>query len=174
MAKSAATRTNEDLTVTQGSGNVFADLGLEDAEALQVKARLTSQVSNRIKALGLTQKEAVARLGIRQPDVSKLMHCKHTGFSSDRLLAFLVALDLDIAIVLRPCPEPVAAHRVRVHLRQPRRPRLQRVPGPSATVRRRTPGRKRASALAEHAVKDARTYCGDGRTYARRSKSHGL
>ena len=147
MAKSAATLTNEDLTVTHGSGNVFADLGFEDAEELQVKALLTFQVYDRIKALGLTQKQAGARLGISQPDVSKLMHCKHTGFSSDRLLAFLVALDLDIAIVLRPRDQHGGAPHLRVHLRQPRRPRLQRVPGTSPAVGRRSPGRKRASAL---------------------------
>ena len=62
---------------------------------LQVKAVLTYHIYNRIKALELL-KEAVARLGLSQPDVSRLMHCKHTGFSSDRLLAFLVALDLDV------------------------------------------------------------------------------
>src|SRR5262245_17492112 len=104
MAKSAAVITNEDLTITHGSGNVFADLGFYAAEAeeLQVKALLTYHVYTRIKALGLTQKQAVARLGISQPDVSRLMHCRHTGFSSDRLLGFLVALDLDVDIVVRP------------------------------------------------------------------------
>jgi predicted XRE-type DNA-binding protein len=126
MAKSAATITDEDITVTRGSGNVFADLGFEDAEELQVKAVLTYQVYNRIKALGLTQKQAAARLGISQPDVSKLMHCKYTGFSSDRLLAFLVALDLDIDIVLRPRDHHTAAPHMRVHFRQPRKPRLPR------------------------------------------------
>jgi len=123
MAKSTAAITNEDLTVTHGSGNVFADLGFEDAEELQVKAVLTYHIYNRIKALGLTQKEAVARLGISQPDVSRLMHCKHTGFSSDRLMAFLVALDLDVDIVLRPCHDHVKDHRVRVRMMRPRRPR---------------------------------------------------
>jgi len=116
MAKSTAAITNEDLTVTHGSGNVFADLGFDEAEAeeLQVKALLTYHIYNRIKALGLTQKEAVARLGISQPDVSRLMHCKHTGFSSDRLLAFLVALDLDVDIVLRPREHHSAAPHLRI------------------------------------------------------------
>jgi predicted XRE-type DNA-binding protein len=123
MAKSAAAVTNEDLAVTHGSGNVFADLGFEDAEELQVKAVLTYHIYNRIKALELTQKEVVARLGITQPDVSRLMHCKHTGFSSDRLLAFLVALDVDVDIVLRPCHDHVQAHRVRVRMMRSRRPR---------------------------------------------------
>jgi predicted XRE-type DNA-binding protein len=128
MAKSTAPITNEDLTVTHGSGNVFADIGFDDAEELQVKAGLTHQLSSRIKALGLTQVQAGERLGVSQPDVSKLMHGRYTGFSTDRLLALLNALDLDIDIVLRPCTTHVAAHRVRVRLQQPRRshPRIAR------------------------------------------------
>jgi predicted XRE-type DNA-binding protein len=136
--------TNDDITVTPGSGNVFADLGFDDAEELQVKAVLTYHIYNRIKALGLTQKQAGERLGISQPDVSKLMHCKYTGFSSDRLLAFLVALDLDIDIVLRPRDHHRAAPHMRVHLRQPRGPRLPRVPG----TRRLAVAKKRTGALA--------------------------
>jgi predicted XRE-type DNA-binding protein len=130
VAKSAATMTNDDITITPGSGNVFADLGFDDAEELQVKAVLTYHIYNRIKALGLTQKQAAERLGIRQPDVSKLMHCKYTGFSSDRLLAFLIALDLDIDIVLRPRDHYSASPHLRVHLRQPRGSRPLRVPAP--------------------------------------------
>ena len=128
MAKSSAAITNEDLTVTHGSSNVFADLGFDDAEELQVKSILTYHIYRRIKALGLTQKQAGERLGISQPDVSKLMHCKYTGFSSDRLLGFLVALDLDIYIVLRPREHYTGAPHLRVHLRQPRAPRMPRLP----------------------------------------------
>jgi predicted XRE-type DNA-binding protein len=107
---------------------------------LQVNAVLTYQVSSRLKALGLTQKQACARLGLSQSDVSKLMHCKYTGFSSDWLLAFLVALDLDIDIVLRPRDHYRAAPRLRVQLRQPRRPH--------PAVRRRSGGKKPTSTSA--------------------------
>jgi predicted XRE-type DNA-binding protein len=143
MAKSTAAITNADITVTHGSGNVFTDLGFEDAEELQLKAVLTYHIYTRMKALGLTQKQACERLGIRQPDVSKLMHCMYTGFSSDRLLAFLVALDLDIDIILRPREHHIAAPHLRVHLRQPRAPR---VPGAHSVGRRRSAGKKRQAA----------------------------
>jgi predicted XRE-type DNA-binding protein len=73
MAKNRKTITNKEVSVTHGSGNVLADLGFADAEELQVKAGLTHQISNRIKALGLTQVQAGERLGIGQPDVSKPM-----------------------------------------------------------------------------------------------------
>ena len=92
----------ERIPVTRGSGNVFADLGFADAEELQVKAGLTHQLANRIKALGLTQVQAGTRLGISQPDVSKLMNGRYTGFSADRLITLLNALEVDVEIVVRP------------------------------------------------------------------------
>jgi predicted XRE-type DNA-binding protein len=90
------------IPVTRGSGNVFADLGFADAEELQVKAALTQRIANRIKECGLTQIRAGARLGISQPDVSKLMNGRYTGYSVDRLMAILNALEVDIEIVIRP------------------------------------------------------------------------
>jgi predicted XRE-type DNA-binding protein len=98
---------SKDTTVTQGSDNVFADLGLPDAAAELVKAQLTRQLAKHIKALGLTQIAAGQRLGVSQPDVSRLMKNRPTGFSTDRLLAMLNALDLDIDIIVRPArPAP--------------------------------------------------------------------
>jgi predicted XRE-type DNA-binding protein len=88
--------------ITEGSGNVFADIGMPDAAAELVKAQLTFQIAKRIKALGLSQTGAAARLGISQPDVSGLMNRRPTGFSTDRLLALLTRLDIKVDIVLRP------------------------------------------------------------------------
>lgn len=86
--------------VKVGSGNVFADLGFKNAATLQVKADLTRQIFIRLKKLKLTQSLAAKRLGIKQPDVSKLMAGQFTGFSIDRLLGLLTKLDTDISIVL--------------------------------------------------------------------------
>jgi predicted XRE-type DNA-binding protein len=90
------------MTVTRGSGNLFADLGFKDAEELEAKAGLTYQLSLRIKHLKLTQAEAASRLGISQPDVSKLMNGRYTGFSIDRLIALLKDLAVDVDISLKP------------------------------------------------------------------------
>jgi predicted XRE-type DNA-binding protein len=92
----------EKIPVVHGSGNVFADIGLPDAEELQIKAELTRQLYHRIKTLGLTQVDAAKRLGLKQPDVSKLMNGRFAGFSTDRLLGLLSALAIDVEIVLRP------------------------------------------------------------------------
>jgi predicted XRE-type DNA-binding protein len=90
------------IPVVQGSGNVFRDLGFAEADDLQVKAELARQLCSRIKGLGLTQTEAGHRLGLKQPDVSKLVNGRHTGFSTDRLLTLLNALQVDVEIILRP------------------------------------------------------------------------
>ena len=90
--------------VIEGSGNVFADLQLADAGDLSIQAELTRLIHNRINAFGLNQSEAAARLGLKQPDVSKLMNGRHTGFSTERLLRLLNALGQDIRIVISPKP----------------------------------------------------------------------
>lgn len=90
--------------IRRSSGNVFADIGFHPAEAgeLQVKAQLTRLISNRIRAMGLTQIKAARRLGIAQPDVSRLMNARFTGFSTARLIALLNALELDVDITVHP------------------------------------------------------------------------
>jgi predicted XRE-type DNA-binding protein len=104
---------SKDKTVTEGSGNVFADLGMPDAAAELVKAQLTFQIAKRVRTLGLTQTAAAARLGISQPDVSRLMKRRPTGFSTDRLLALLTSLDVEVDIVLRPASEHAAKVSIR-------------------------------------------------------------
>lgn len=105
MKTQHGTKTKGDSeAVVQGSHNVFVDLGFSEKEAaeLKVKAQLTLQIHQRIKALGLTQTRAARRLGLSQPDVSKLIAGRHSGFSVDRLLALLNALEVDVDIVVRP------------------------------------------------------------------------
>lgn len=104
-AKQESSRVNRNgavIPVTEGSRNVFADLGLPDADDLQIKAELTRQIYRRIRDFGLTQTEAGKRLGLKQPDVSRLMKGVFTGFSTDRLLALLTALEVDVEIIVRP------------------------------------------------------------------------
>ncbi len=92
----------KDNEVSESSGNVFADLGLKDAPELFLKAELTRQICNRLKELELSQTEAASRLGLAQPDVSKLANGRYSGFSADRLIGILSALDMDVDIVIRP------------------------------------------------------------------------
>ena len=84
------------------SGNVFKDLGLPHAEEHLVKAQLVFKIDTLMKARHLTQVAAAALFGVRQPDVSKMLRGEFRQFSVERLLRFLVALDQDVEIVIRP------------------------------------------------------------------------
>ena len=90
--------------VTRSSGNVFADLGLPDAEELQAKAGLVHRIAKVIEKRGLTQMQAAALLGIDQPKISNLLRGRLDGFSTERLFRFLNALGQDIEIVIREKP----------------------------------------------------------------------
>ena len=85
-----------------GSGNVFKDIGVPNAEEHLVKAQLVFKIDTLMKAGHMKQTEAAALFGIRQPDVSKMLRGEFRQFSVERLLRFLVKLDQDVEIVVRP------------------------------------------------------------------------
>jgi predicted XRE-type DNA-binding protein len=103
------------IEVTESSGNVFEDLGFEDADELQAKAELTRQLHKILKRQKISQRAAAKRLGIAQPDVSALLNGRHTGFSLTRLMMLLNRLDRDVAIVIRRRPRSQARSRLTVH-----------------------------------------------------------
>ena len=86
----------------RGSGNVFADLGLPNAEQELVKAQLALQIYRIVKARGLTQAQTGEILGIKQPHVSSLMRNRAGNFSVGRLMEFLTALGQDVRITVKP------------------------------------------------------------------------
>ena len=85
-----------------GSRNVFKDLGLPNAEEHLVKAQLVFKIDSIMKKRRLKQVEAATLFGVRQPDVSKMLRGDFRQFSVERLLRFLVALDQDVQIVVKP------------------------------------------------------------------------
>ncbi len=87
--------------ITRSSGNVFADLGLEDAEELQTKLRLAHAINKIVQESRLTQSRTATALGVPQPKVSSLKNYKLGGFSVERLMTFLTALDRDVVISVR-------------------------------------------------------------------------
>jgi predicted XRE-type DNA-binding protein len=100
------------VAITRGSGNVFFDLGLPDAANLEIKAGLVSQISRIIERRRLTQIQAARILGIDQPKVSMLLRGRFEGFSIERILRFLTALDQDVQITVAPKKRQVAQVRV--------------------------------------------------------------
>jgi len=88
-------------TVTKGSGNVFRDLGLADADVLQAKADLVYKISAIIEKRELSQVEAAQIIGVTQPKVSALLRGRLDGFSLERIMRFLAALDQRVEISVR-------------------------------------------------------------------------
>lgn len=81
-----------------GSGNIFTDLGLEDADELYTRTALGIQVMKTIREKGLRQKEAGKLLRLKQPDVSAIMRAKFSRFSQERLIGLLNKLEQKVTI----------------------------------------------------------------------------
>ena len=96
------TRLIDSVEVHRGSGNVFADLGLPDAEKLKIKTGLVIEIRNAMRKLGLTQQEAAKRMGITQPKVSDMMRGDFANLSERKLMDCLTRLGYDIEIKVRP------------------------------------------------------------------------
>ena len=103
MAK-RATKGPKAEQIVRGSGNVFADLGYLDAEERQTKLRLALALNTILDERKLNQADAAARLGVNQPKVLALRNYKLDGFSVERLMTLLTALDRDVEILIRKKP----------------------------------------------------------------------
>lgn len=88
--------------VEMSSGNVFADLGLRDAEKLKIKSGLVIQTIKAVRRLSLSQKEAGRRMGLPQPKVSGLFHGDFANVSERKLMDCLNRLGYDIEIKVKP------------------------------------------------------------------------
>ena len=107
LFRSRARQVNVATDITEGAGNVFADLGLPDAADRQTKTRLAMAVNALLKERRLKQTEAATVLRIPQPKVSALANYRLDQFSVEKLISFLNALDQDVEIVIRPSRDPV-------------------------------------------------------------------
>ena len=85
---------------TKGNGNVFADIGVPDADEHLAKADLVIGIASIIRSKGLTQSAAAKLIGIAQPDVSRLMRGNFDGFSYERLFHMLNALGENVRVVI--------------------------------------------------------------------------
>jgi predicted XRE-type DNA-binding protein len=89
------------------SGNVFADLGLRDAEKLKIKSGLVIQIVKAVRRLGLSQEEAGRRMGLSQPKVSGLFRGNFTNVSERKLMDCLNRLGYDIEIKVKPAAKRI-------------------------------------------------------------------
>jgi predicted XRE-type DNA-binding protein len=137
----------EERGYTIGSDNVFADLGLPNADELLAKTDLAFQISRIIEDRGLTQAEAADILGIDQPKVSALVRGKVWGHSMERLYRYLNALGRDVDIVVRPTPRGRSEGTVRVLMQKNKVAPAARAshhgPNPKTTTKKTTVKRPR-------------------------------
>ena len=103
-----------EAAIVRGTKNVFADLGYPDAAERQAKLRLAYALNQVLEERKLSQAEAAKVLRVTQPKVSALRHYKLAGFSVERLMNLLTALDQDIEIVIRRKPRSRRAARISV------------------------------------------------------------
>ncbi|MFZ0659177.1 MAG: helix-turn-helix transcriptional regulator [Candidatus Binataceae bacterium] len=93
------------------SGNVFRDLGLPDAEELDIKANLAIEIGRMIRRRGLSQSQAASVLGVDQPRVSALMRGHLEKFSMEKLCDYLRAFGCDVNIRIQQGKRRTASHR---------------------------------------------------------------
>jgi predicted XRE-type DNA-binding protein len=100
------------LRFEEGSGNVFADIGIPEPDLALAKVRLAEAIDDTIQRQGLTQEKAAEIMGIDQGTVSRIINERLDGFSQERLIRYLNALGNDVEILVRPVGE--SGHRGRV------------------------------------------------------------
>lgn len=102
------------IEIHEGSGNVYADIGLPDADEMLVKAQLVTKIREIIKARGWTQQQAADVLGLTQPKLSKMLRGQFRGVSEAKMLDCITRLGRDVRIVVGPERQPAAAGQVAV------------------------------------------------------------
>ena len=101
------------MKVEAGSGNIFADLGLPDAENHLLKAQIVSEIYRLTGERKLTQARAGKLMGISQPEVSRMFKGHFREYSIDRLMGFLTTFDRDVEIVVKPHKKSGKAGRIK-------------------------------------------------------------
>ncbi len=113
-SKNSGNDKSDDISVVQGSGNLFADLGLPNPTGRLAKAQLASRIEDVIRKRKLTQQKAATLMGIDQPKVSRLLRGQLGGFSTQRLIEFLNSLGQDVESIVRAAPR--SRRRGRLHI----------------------------------------------------------
>jgi predicted XRE-type DNA-binding protein len=103
------------VKVEVGGPNIFADLGLPDADTHFLKAQIVSEIYRLTKERKLTQSDAGKRMGISQPEVSRMFKGNFREYSIERLMEFVTSFDRDVEIVVKPHKKGSKAGRITFH-----------------------------------------------------------
>jgi predicted XRE-type DNA-binding protein len=102
------------IEIEESSGNIYADLGVTDADEMLVKAQLATKIGEIIKHRHLTQMQAAEVLGMTQPKLSNMLRGQFRGISEAKMLDCLARLGRDVKIVVGPARRSAKAGRVEV------------------------------------------------------------
>jgi predicted XRE-type DNA-binding protein len=100
--------------IEEGSGNIYADLGMDDADEMLVKAQLATKIGEIVKARKWSQQQAAEVLGLTQPKLSLMLRGQFRGISEAKMLECLTRLGRDVQIVVGPARRKTTAGRVAV------------------------------------------------------------
>ena len=92
------------LQITPGSGNVFADLGFDPQEAqnLLLRSQTMMVITQWYEDSGLTQAAAAKMLGLTQPRLNQLLKGKIGEFSLDALVNLATCTGMRVGLTIRP------------------------------------------------------------------------
>jgi len=105
----------DDESVHIGSGNVFSDIGIPNADTHMLKAQLVSSIIGIVKERKITQKEAGNIMKISQPEVSRLFRGHFREYSVERLMKFITSFDRDVEISVKKCLDNKKSGRMIFH-----------------------------------------------------------
>jgi predicted XRE-type DNA-binding protein len=100
--------------IKESSGNIYADLGMDDADEMLVKAQLATKIGEIVKARKWSQQQAAEVLGLTQPKLSLMLRGQFRGISEAKMLECLTRLGRDVQIVVGPARRKTTAGRVAV------------------------------------------------------------
>jgi predicted XRE-type DNA-binding protein len=100
--------------IKESSGNIYADLGMDDADEMLVKAQLATKIGEIVKARKWSQQQAADVLGLTQPKLSLMLRGQFRGISEAKMLECLTRLGRDVQIVVGPARRKTTAGRVAV------------------------------------------------------------
>jgi predicted XRE-type DNA-binding protein len=100
----------EKFEIVEGSGNVFRDLSLPDADIRQAKALLGAQIIKILDAEGLSTRQAEARTGVSHSEFTRIRRATYSRFTLDRLMGILSKLgqEVEISVDVHPRRRPTA------------------------------------------------------------------
>jgi predicted XRE-type DNA-binding protein len=126
--------TDRKVGIEEGSGNVFADLGLPEADDLLLKSQIVIELHGLMRERRLTQTETAKLMGIAQPDLSNLLRGELRGYSVERLIRMLTAFGRDVEIVVKPPAAKAKTGRVLFKSDEVRPRNVQRKPVSSSAL----------------------------------------